>query len=89
MTQAVIAALGFGPRFFGLIDMPDRFALSSSQSATDRPCHRCPETRIDMAGIVAVNMTKCSALRVRVRRHGDDMHMIWHQAAGPDFDAVP
>ena len=43
------------------------------------------QTGIDVAGVMPVHITKGPPQTIFVRWHGDDVHMVGHQAVRPDF----
>ena len=40
---------------------------------------------IDVAGVMPVHITECPPQTIFVRWHRDDVHMIGHQAVGPNL----
>ena len=45
--------------------------------------------RVDIAGVMAVDMAEGPGQPVAILRHGDDMNMVGHQAIAPDLDMRP
>jgi len=41
---------------------------------------------VDLSGVVTVGVAECAAQAVVVGRDGDDVHVVGHQAIGPDRD---
>src|SRR5258708_28906826 len=48
-----------------------------------------PTAGVNNAGIAAVHGRKRLAQPVAIGRHQDEMHMVGHQAPGPDLDIGP
>ena len=50
---------------------------------------RHPQARVDVAGVLAVNIAEGLAKAILVARHGNDVDVIGHQAIRPHLHPVP
>lgn len=56
-------------------------------SLPEMACH--PQARIDVAGVVAVDVAEGAPQAVLIRRDCHGVHVVGHQAVGPDLHSGP